>query len=128
LGQGPFHIWDKETLAEKKACEADLKARNKARHNKDKEEWEIAQLIHRLHATRAQPGPKAKWKHTEETRAYVLNEGRGGVNWYRYQEVVLKLLLLPFAKECQKDRPETVVQEDNAPSHSLRYQQEVFDI
>jgi hypothetical protein len=41
--------------------------------------------------------------------------------------VVLKPLLLPFAKECLKDRPNTLVQEDNAPAHALHYQQEVFD-
>ena len=34
---------------------------------------------------------------------------------------------MPFAKECIKDRPETLVQEDKAPAHISRYQQEVFD-
>ena len=124
--KGPFHIWEEETLAERKACEADLKARNATRHNKDKEEWEMAQLIHRLHATRAQSGQRAKQKHTEETGAYVLNKGKGGINWYCYQQVILKPLLLPFAKEYKKDRPKTVVQEDNAPAHASHYQQEVY--
>ena len=36
--KGPFHIWEEETLAEKKACQEDLKARNAARYDKDKEE------------------------------------------------------------------------------------------
>jgi hypothetical protein len=87
----------------------------------------MAQLIHRLHATRAQSGTRAKWKHTEENGAYILKEGKGGINWYQYQEMVLKPLLLPFAKECLKDRPNTVVQEDNAPAHASHYQQEVFN-
>ena len=80
--KGPFHIWEEETPAEKKACQRDLKARNAARHDKDKEEWEMAQLIHRLHATRAQSGTRAQWKHTKENGAYVLKEGKGGINWY----------------------------------------------
>ena len=74
------------------------------------------------------PGRKPTFKHDEETGAYVLKEGKGGINQCRYQEVILKPLLLPFAKECLKKRPSTLVQEDGAPSHSSRYQQEVFDI
>ena len=46
---------------------------------------------------------------------------------YRYQQVILKPILIPFALKCKRIRPETIVQEDNAPSHSSHYQQEVFD-
>jgi hypothetical protein len=74
------------------------------------------------------PGCKPVFKHDENTGAYILKEGKGGINWYRYQEVILKLLLLPFAKECLKEHPGTLVQEDGAPCHSSRYQQEVFDL
>jgi hypothetical protein len=58
----------------------------------------------------------------------MLKEGRGRINWYRYQEVILKLLLLPFAKECLQDRPGTLVQEDRALSYSSQYQHEVYDL
>jgi hypothetical protein len=51
--KGPYYVWEEQTATEKKACLADIAARNIARHDKDKEEWEIAQLIHRLYATRA---------------------------------------------------------------------------
>ena len=34
--KGPYHIWEKETAADKKAMEADLKARNAARYESDK--------------------------------------------------------------------------------------------
>jgi len=40
----------------------------------------------------------------------------------------LEPLFLPFAKECQKERPGTLFQEDNAPFYASRYQQEVFDL
>jgi hypothetical protein len=82
----------------------------------------------RIHITRNQSGPRATFKHTEETGVYVLKEGKGGINWYRYQKKILEALFLPFAKECQKERPGTVVQEDRAPSYVSRYQQEVFDL
>jgi len=57
-----------------------------------------------------------------------VKSGKGGINWYRYQKLILKPLLIPFAKVCMEDRPETVVQEDNAGPHAARYQQEVFDL
>ena len=126
--KGPYYIWEDETPAEKRMCKADLASRNAERYEKDKEEWEMAYSIHRLHTTRAQSGPRAQFKHTEKTGAYVLNEGKGGVNWYRYQEKILKPLLLPFAKKCSEKRPGTLVQEDKAPAHASQYQQEVFDI
>jgi hypothetical protein len=69
----------------------------------------------------------AQFKHTK-TGAYMLNEGKGGINWYRYQEKILEPLLLPFAKECLKKRPGTLVQEDKAPAHASQYQQEVLEI
>jgi len=43
--KGPFHIWDDETLAEKRQCKADLATRNANRYEKDKEEWEMAYSI-----------------------------------------------------------------------------------
>ena len=39
----------------------------------------------------------------------------------------MKPILIPFALKCKRIRPETIIQEDNAPSHSSYYQQEVFD-
>lgn len=126
--KGPYHIWEAETKAEKKAMEKDLEERNAARFEEDKMKWELENAMERIHITRNQPGRKAQFKHTEETGAYVVKDGKGGINWYRYQEKILKALLLPFAKECQKERQGTVVQEDNAPSHASKYQVEVFDI
>ena len=82
----------------------------------------------RIHITSNQPRPCAEFKHDETTGAYVVKDRRGGINWYRFQEKILKLLLLPFAKECIKTRPGRIVQEDNAPAHATHYQQEVYDM
>jgi hypothetical protein len=126
--KGPFHIWEEETKAEKEACLSDISARNAACYENDKMLWEIENRIRRLQATSTIPGRKPVFKHNKNTGVYVLKEGKGGINWYRYQKTILECLLLPFAKECLKERPDTIVQEDGAPSHSSRYQQEVFDI
>ncbi|KAK5997488.1 hypothetical protein PT974_02851 [Cladobotryum mycophilum] len=36
--------------------------------------------------------------------------------------------MLPFAKKCEIERPDTIVQEDRAPAHSHHIQQQVFDL
>jgi hypothetical protein len=126
--KGPYHIWTEETPAEKAACKKDLKARNSARYSSDLAKWELEDAMRRIHITRNQPGARAQFKHTEATGAYVLKDGKGGINWYRYQKKILEPLLLPFAKKCLEKRPGTIVQEDKAPAHASRYQQEIFDI
>ena len=98
--KGPFHIWEEETKEERGACARDLAERNAARYENDKVNWELENGIRRLRATSTMPSPKSVFKHDENTRAYVLKEGKGGINWYRYQKVILEPLLLLFAKEC----------------------------
>ena len=51
--KGPYHIWEDETPAEKKAMKKDLDAWNEAKEPNDKLIWEATQAIHRLHTTRA---------------------------------------------------------------------------
>ena len=126
--KGPSYIWEDESKEEKEACLKDLAIRNAARYKNNKALWEIENRIRRLRATSIATGRKPVFKHDESTGAYIFREGKGGINWYRYQKVILEPLLLPFAKECLHERPSTLVQEDGAPSHASRYQQEVFDI
>jgi transposase len=58
--------------------------------------------------------------------AVVRNKGKGGINWWRYQTVILKLKLIPFTLKYIKDRPNTVVQEDKASTYISQYQESVF--
>src|SRR6266536_1446753 len=90
--KGPFYIWEDETKEEKEACKKDLEARNALRYESDKSNWEIETGMRRLRATTTISGRKPQFKHDENTGAYVLKEGKGGINWYRYQEVILKPL------------------------------------
>jgi len=68
------------------------------------------------------------WKHNEKTGAFVVKNSRGGINWYRYQKKILIEKLLLFAREYQNDRPNTIVQEDNAPVHKSHYQGAVYSL
>ena len=71
-------------------------------------------------------GPKPSFKMNKANRAVVRNKGKGGIDWYRYQTVILKLKLILFALECMKERPNTVIQEDKAPAHTSQYQEAIF--
>ena len=50
--KGPYYIWEKETAKERKAMEADLKARNAARYEADKARWELEYALKRIYITK----------------------------------------------------------------------------
>ena len=72
-------------------------------------------------------GPKPQWRFTKKTGKIERN-GKGGIDAYRYAKYVFKPKLVPFALECMKDRPNTIVQEDKAPAHAAAVQQAVYSI
>jgi len=91
-----------------------------------REEWELNVGIARM-GLRNQSGPKPKWKWDSKHGKLVRGAGNG-IDWWRYQYCVLLPKLFPFVKECQKDRPDTIVQEDKAPAHAHFAQQRVYDL
>ncbi|KAH6976882.1 hypothetical protein EDB80DRAFT_739016, partial [Ilyonectria destructans] len=118
--KGPCHCWTPETAAEKKAAtDEELKPLIR-------EEWELSNRLRRLHL-RQLPGPKPMWRWNSNTGK--LTRGvKGGIDWYRYQTIILIPKMFPFAKECTKTRPQTVVQEDKAPAHNHYIQQRVYNL
>jgi transposase len=126
--KGPFHIWKDETKVQKKAYEKDLIERNELIEPENRRNWELNNGVRRLRIDRNNPGRKPVWKHTKVNGAILRTKGKGGIDWYRYQQEVLKPKLIPFAKECMKERPDTLVQEDNASPYAAGLQQEVFNL
>lgn len=121
--KGPYYIWEKETKEEKVAMKADIDACNAIRYEADKLIWETewdAKVRY------IQSHVRPAFKHTEKTGLIEVKKGRGGINWYRYQQKILIPKLLPFAVECKRERPGTQVQEDNAPAHASKQQELVF--
>lgn len=125
--KGPCHIWEDETPKEKREAEKWLEEKNAALEPICKEEWEIENSMRRLRITRNIPGRKPTWQWNKKN-GKLVRDSKGGIDWYRYYKCVLSPKLLPFAKECAKDRPNTIVQEDNASPHAHRYQGRVFDL
>jgi transposase len=125
--KGPFHIWEKETAAEKKLCKKELDSWNAARIDSDRQLWELTTGGVARMGLRNRPGKKPAFKHNKKTGAFVLSKSeRGGINWYRYQKQILIPKLIPFAKECKNSRLGTLVMEDGAPAHRSHYQDALF--
>ncbi|KAH7471808.1 hypothetical protein FOMA001_g12984 [Fusarium oxysporum f. sp. matthiolae] len=116
--KGPCHCWKPETKNEKKVADEALEPIMK-------EQWELTSGLRRL-ALRNKPGRKPVWNFTKEN-GKLVREGKGGIDWWRYQQTILVPKLLPFAVECMKERTNTVVQEDKAPAHAHHAQQKVYD-
>ena len=120
--KGPCYIQEDKTLVEKKYVIAELKRMNTSREDNDRAAQELKQQLKRevyfgRYSRRISRVP-TKWKYTAKTRAYVREKGKGGIDQWRYQQVILIPLLIPFSVECMVDRPDTIIQEDNAPSHA----------
>ena len=122
--KGPCHVWQKETAAEKKKAQKDLDRRNALKEATCRADWELNTAFRRKMNLRSQPkGKTPKWRFTEEDGRLVRNGKAGGIDWYRYSELILKPKMLPFAQ-----RHGLIVQEDGAPSHIHYECQKVYDI
>ena len=72
------------------------------------------------------PGVAPTWKFDKSHGAATRTKGKGGIDWWRYQQHIIKGKLIPFANVCKRTRPDTIVQEDGAPSHNSRHQHQVW--
>jgi hypothetical protein len=124
--KGPCHCWAPETAAEKRASELEIAKMNEALEPEARRNWELESGINRL-SLRQLPGRKPQFRWNSKT-GKLSRSKRGGIDWWRYQQVILLPKLIPFAKECLKERPGTIVQEDKAPAHNHYIQQQVFDL
>lgn len=122
--KGPCHIWRPETKQEKEFAIKELETINKSLEPKMREEWELRTGISRL-GLRNREGPKPIWRWSKKNGKLVRN-GKGGVDWWRYQHHIILPKLIPFAEKCKEDRPDTIIQEDNAPAHAHHAQDAVW--
>lgn len=124
--KGPYHCWCPETAQEKQQATKTIDKLNEELEPIMKEQWELSTAMKRLDL-RQLPGRKPQWRWNQKSGKLGRRSTKGGIDWYRYQTVILIPKMLPFAKECQLDRPKTVVQEDKAPAHSHFIQQRVYN-
>ena len=124
--KGPFRIWKPETAAEKREAQAEIDKMNEEMEEeaKAKKQWELEVAMKRM-GLRKPGGRKPVWK-WDKSHGKIVRDAKGGIDWYRYQKKILLPKLIPFAEKCKMERPNTIVQEDKAPSHASKHQEKVF--
>lgn len=90
--------------------------------------WELEVGVNRMKLREGKaPGRAPQWRWNKKT-GKLTRGGKGGIDWWRYQKIILIPKLIPFAKECEAaGRLGMLIQEDKAPAHSHSLQQQVFD-
>ena len=73
--------------------------------------------MQRINIRRQPTGKKPTWKFSQKTSVFVQNAKVESIDWYQYGRVILMKKLISFAKECTKERPGIIVQEDNTLAH-----------
>lgn len=124
--KGPCHIWTKESAQERAAADEELEKLNKELEPQLRAEWEITTAMKRVNLRRRPGGRKPEWRFTEKNGKLVRNSKASGIDWFRYWKLILLPKLIPFAKDCMKERPDTLVQEDNAAPHAHHHQATVY--
>ena len=114
----------------KKKAKIKLQQMNDELEAVEKENWEITNGMRRL-STRNMPGKKPVWKWNEDHGKIVRKAKRGGIDWWRYQNVILLSKLIPFVNECNEKRrnkrqSDMILQENKAPAHASKHQFPVF--
>jgi transposase len=122
--KGPCHCWIPETKQEKEQAAKKIDELNIELEPLMREKWELEKGMERL-GLRAKPGKKPQWRWNEKNGKLARGKG-SGIDWWRYQSIIMRPKLIPFAKECMKERPSTLIQEDRAPAHSHHIQRYVY--
>lgn len=123
---GPYYCWPKETAKMAARYQELMDNYNKAHEEEDREAWELETRLKRL-SLAGKGGRKPTWKYTAKTGKQV-RQGKGGIDWIRYQQEVLLPLFLPFMERLrEKYGPVHIVQEDNASPHIARWNRQLWD-
>lgn len=102
--KGPCHIYTAETKKEKDEAAKETEALNLTLEPLKKQEWELNKGLERL-GLRNKPGKKPQWR-WNKSNGKLVRDGKGGIDWWRYQSNVLLPKLIPFAKECAEALPQ----------------------
>ena len=76
-----------------------------------------------------QPSDKdSTWKFTEKNGKLVRNAKARSIDQYQYGKVILIKKFISFTKEYAKNRPKTIIQENNTSVHAHAAQVEIYEI
>jgi transposase len=125
--KGPYHIWRTQTVAERKRDDIKLAELNETLEAAARAEWELSTGLRRINLRRNPGGKKPQWRWNRST-GKLVRKSQGGIDFWRYYKEIMLAKLIPFAQKCQKERPDTLVQEDGAPAHAHEHQAPVYSL
>lgn len=125
--KGPCHIWRPQTVAQRRKNDLELAQLNEELEPIEKARWELETGLNRLNLRRKPGGRKPQWRWNKSTGKLIRKSHRG-IDFRRYKKEIMLPKLIPFAQRCQKVRPKTLIQEDNAPPHSHHHQATVYEL
>ena len=121
--KGPCYIYPIETAKAKKEIQQWLDKLYKEREPEMRSQWELETAMRRA-GFRNKLGKRSEWKFTPKQGHF--QRGKGGIDFARYIREVAEPLLLPFIRERQRCRPDTVLMEDGAACHIHYFTQEFW--
>lgn len=122
-----MYISDFLRQAEKKEAEAALERENAADLPRHKAKYYASQGLKQLDLDEKGKKRRGKFPGFRPDLKKRGDRSRGGIDWYRHREVVLRSLLLPFAAKLKESGRPILVMEDGAPAHTSKYNREVFE-
>ncbi len=107
--KGPCYIWSKKIDLEKKVIQKKLDKWNEENEKRLKKEWKLTIALRRINLNRNPGGKKLVWKFIEKRGKRVRKVKAGGIDWYRYGEIIFRKKFLSFTRECFHDRIDTII-------------------
>ena len=112
--KGPCYIWQSKTEKEKTET---IKKINQSNFDSESFLKELQELIN----------PGKTWHFDAAHGKMERRAKKGGIDWYRYQKIILEKKLLPFAFRYKNLDGDTLVQEDRILSYRYYNQPRIFD-
>jgi len=108
--KGLFHIWKKETAAQKKAAQMVIDEYSAAHEVDVRIEWTLETAMRRLNLNwPGKPdGRTPVWKFTAARGAMIRTGKAGGIDTIRYCCKVIRPKIKLFAKKCTESRLDTI--------------------
>jgi len=108
--KGPCHVYHPETADEKIKYEKMMDDHNAVQMDAIQEEWDKLQVVDAIKWTalgRKKLGKPALFENFVKNHPRIMKreKGKGGIDYIRYKAEVLELLLVPFMKAIDQQRP-----------------------
>lgn len=123
--RGPSYIFDKESPEEKEAAKKHLAERSLPH---EVEQQLRKEELDQINASRPKSRQRKRPNKVNTRKQERGKNLKGGIDWYRYQQFVLKPLLIPFIHQIIEEYGKAYLVQDGAGAHYTWHQKELLEI